>query len=119
MMNGAGLDFGEQWELQLQWWHLYVVMGAAYVVWLCWRYRLREERRAAWVLVRDATKPENFVTLYALLCAALVAVAVMFTLLPAYGVTRWPTSAELQRCEPWPKDAKLRAWCTYWSKRLP
>lgn len=38
---------------------------------------------------------------------------------PALGATRWPTPAELQRCDPWPKDAKLRRWCTYWSKRLP
>lgn len=50
---------------------------------------------------------------------AVAMVALFVWLMPAHGRTKWPTVAELQRCEPWPKDAKLRAWCTYWSRRLP
>lgn len=57
----------------------------------------------------------------AFLAYVLAALALLvLTHKPVRAKTKWPTSAELQRCEPWPKhDAKLRAWCEYWSKRLP
>jgi hypothetical protein len=40
----------------------------------------------------------------------------------APAAIRWPTPQQLQRCEvPFDKmkDARLRRWCVYWSKRLP
>lgn len=66
-------------------------------------------------------KPETFV---ALLCGLLAFVAFSMLALskPAHAKTKWPTVAELQRCEvPFDKmkDAKLRRWCEYWSRRLP
>lgn len=72
------------------------------------------------------TQPEPIIPRYRVILWLWVAAVVLYAIAElcgaAHGKTQWPTVAELQRCEvPFDKmkDAKLRRWCEYWSRRLP
>ncbi len=96
------------------WW--VIALGLAYVAWMAWRYRLPTERRALY----GAYGRWYVVAWFAVI--SIVAIVFLVVMMPAHGATRWPEPHKLQRCMvelPKMKDAKLRRWCEYWSKRLP